>query len=123
MLKREKLIPRIHQVIASLAGSYDVILIMTTDGKLAADIRPLVRLSVSVLAEHNGRRESGTAGGGGRTGYQYFLEDDRGLNFARDAVRVALLNLEAVPAPAGTMPVVLGPVGLVFYYMRQLAMV
>lgn len=104
-----KIDPRIHQVIASLAGSYEVILIMTTEGKLAADIRPLVRLSVSVLAEQNGRRESGNAGGGGRTGYQFFLENDRALNYARDAVRVALLNLEAVPAPAGTMPVVLGP--------------
>ncbi len=104
-----KIDPRIHQVIASLAGAYDVILIMTSDGKLAADIRPLVRLSVTVLAEQNGRRESGTAGGGGRTGYQYFLENDRGLKFAREAVRAALLNLEAIPAPAGTMPVVLGP--------------
>ncbi len=107
-VEARKIDPRIHQVIASLAGSYDVILVMTSEGKLAADIRPLVRLSVTVLAEQNGRRESGTAGGGGRTGYHYFLEKDRGLDFAREAVRSALLNLEAVPAPAGTMPVVLG---------------
>ncbi len=108
-IEARKMDPRIHQVIASLAGSYEVVLIMTTEGKLAADIRPLVRLSVSVLAEQGGRRESGTAGGGGRTGYQFFLENDRALHYAREAVRVALLNLEAVPAPAGTMPVVLGP--------------
>lgn len=104
-----RLDPRIHQVNASLAGAYEVILIMSSDGSLAADIRPLVRVHVSVIAEENGRREIGTSGGGGRTGYQYFIDNERGLYFARDAVRQALVNLEAVPAPAGTMPVVLGP--------------
>lgn len=104
-----KLDSRIQQVNASLAGAYEVILIMSSDGTIAADIRPLVRVNVSVIAEQNGRREVGGAGGGGRTGYQYFIDHERGLNFARDAVRQALLNLEAIPAPAGLMPVVLGP--------------
>jgi TldD protein len=72
-------------------------------------VRPLVRLNVSVLAEHKGRRERGSAGGGARTGYGYFLEGDRASSYVREAVRLALLNLDAVAAPAGRMPVVLGP--------------
>jgi TldD protein len=86
-----------------------VVLVAASDGTLAADVRPLVRLNVSVLAEQDGRRERGSAGGGGRFGYEYFLEEERGLGFAREAVRQALVNLEAVDAPAGSMPVVLGP--------------
>ncbi len=101
--------PRIKQVMVGLAGSHDIILIAASDGTLAADVRPLVRLSVSVVAEQNGRREQGGAGGGGRVGFGYFLDEDRGLEFAREAARQALLNLQAVDAPAGTMPVVLGP--------------
>ncbi|RMD71537.1 MAG: metalloprotease TldD, partial [Gammaproteobacteria bacterium] len=104
-----RLDPRITQVMVGLAGSFDVILVARSDGTLAADVRPLVRLSVSVIAEEKGRREQGTAGGGGRTGYGYFLEEERALGYAREAVRQALVNLEAVEAPAGTLKVVLGP--------------
>jgi TldD protein len=100
---------RITQVNLSLTGVHEVILVMASDGTLAADVRPLVRLNVSVIAEENGRRESGFAGGGGRIGYQYFLEEDRAMEYVREAVRQAVLNLSAIPAPAGMMPVVLGP--------------
>lgn len=101
--------PRVRQVMASLAGVHEVVLVARADGTLAADVRPLVRLNVTVIAEHQGRRESGTAGGGGRFGYRYFLENDRASGYAREAVRQALVNLEAAEAPAGTMKVVLGP--------------
>ncbi len=101
--------PRVKQVMASLSGVYEVVLIARADGLIAADVRPLVRLNVTVIAEYNGRRESGTAGGGGRFGYRYFLENDRAIAYAREAVRQALVNLEAVEAPAGTLKVVLGP--------------
>ncbi|WP_434525821.1 metalloprotease TldD [Photorhabdus asymbiotica] len=104
--------PRVQEVNASLTGIYERVLVAATDGTLAADIRPMVRLSVSVLVEDNGKREHGTSGGGGRYGYEYFLEmiggQDRAEQFAREAVRMALVNLSAVAAPAGTMPVVLG---------------
>jgi TldD protein len=83
-------------------------MIAGSDGTLAGDVRPLVRFSVAVIAEENGRREQGFAGGGGRFGYQYFLDEDRALALGRKAVKSALINLEAEPAPAGTMPVVLG---------------
>jgi TldD protein len=100
--------PRITQVMASLGGEYEVVLIARADGAIAADVRPLVRLSVQVIAEQNGRRESGSSGGGGRTDYSHFTDEalDR---YARQAVSQALTNLEARPAPAGTMTVVLGP--------------
>ena len=101
--------PRVKQVVVSLAGSHEVVLVAASDGTLAADVRPLVRMNVSVIAEQGERREQGTAGGGGRIDYGYFQQQDRGLGYAREAVRQALLNLEAVPAPAGPMPVVLGP--------------
>lgn len=104
-----RLDPRITHVNVSLSGEQDVILVMASDGNMAADVRPLVRLNVSVIAEQNGRREQGYAGGGGRTGYEYFLDTEKILGYAREAVRQAILNLEAVAAPAGTMPVVLGP--------------
>lgn len=100
--------PRISQVIASLSGEYEVVLIARHDGLLAADIRPLVRLSLQVIAEAGGRREQGTAGGGGRFGYTYF-SDDILLDYARKAVHQAITNLDARPAPAGSMTVVLGP--------------
>ncbi|ORU91984.1 MAG: metalloprotease TldD [Cycloclasticus sp. symbiont of Bathymodiolus heckerae] len=100
---------RIDQVIVSLIGVYDVILVATEDGSLSADIRPLVRMNVSVIVEENGRREQGGSGGGARQGYEYFLEEDRAMGYAREAVRLALVNLEAVDAPAGNMTVVLGP--------------
>ena len=100
--------PRVTQVMAHLGGEYEVVLISRSDGALAADVRPLVRLSVQVIAEGGGRREMGTAGGGGRSDYSHFsnavLED-----YARQAVAQALVNLESKPAPAGTMTVVLGP--------------
>ena len=100
--------PRIMQVMASLGGEYEVVLIARADGGIAADVRPLVRLSVQVIAEANGRRESGSSGGGGRTDYAHFT--DAVLDsYARQAVSQALVNLEARPAPAGTMTVVLGP--------------
>jgi TldD protein len=101
--------PRVSQVMVSLSALQDAILVARSDGNLAGDIRPLVRLQVSVIAEHQGRREQGGSGGGGRVGYDYFLEGNRALGFAREAVRQALVNLEAAPAPAGTMTVVLGP--------------
>lgn len=101
--------PRVKQVIVSLAGVHEIVLIVASDGTLAADVRPLVRMNVSVIVEHNGRREQGSAGGGGRVSYQYFLDDDRASSYADEAVRQALVNLDAIDAPAGTMPVVLGP--------------
>jgi TldD protein len=101
--------PRVIQVNVSLAAEYDTVLVMASDGHLAADVRPLVRLNVSVVVEQNGRREQGYAGGGGRYDYLYFLEGDRAEGYAREAVRQALVNLTAIEAPAGTMPVVLGP--------------
>ena len=101
--------PRIKQVIVSLAATVDTILIAASDGTLAADVRPLVRMSVQVIAEQNGRREEGRSGGGGRYGYRELIENGRALQFAAEAVRQALVNLEAVAAPAGSMTVVLGP--------------
>jgi TldD protein len=100
--------PRITQVMASLGGEYEVVLIARADGAIAADVRPLVRLSVQVIAEQNGRRETGSSGGGGRTDYAHFTDEVLD-GYARQAVSQALTNLEARPAPAGTMTVVLGP--------------
>ena len=103
---------RVQEVSASLTGVYELILVAATDGTLAADVRPLVRLSVSVLVEEDGKRERGASGGGGRFGYDYFLAsqdgDVRADVWAREAVRMALVNLTAVAAPAGMLPVVLG---------------
>lgn len=98
---------RIVQVMAGLAGEYDVVLVARSDGKLAADIRPLVRLSVTVIAEENGRREIGSSGGGGRFGYGYFT-DAMVKEYVGQAVHSALTMLNARPAPAGPMTVVLG---------------
>ncbi|HZR70646.1 MAG TPA: metalloprotease TldD [Burkholderiales bacterium] len=100
--------PRVVQVMASLAGEYEVVLVARSDGVLAADVRPLVRCSVQVIVEQNGRREQGSAGGGGRTDYSWFT-DERLADYAKKAVDQALVNLESRPAPAGTMTVVLGP--------------
>ncbi|CCD29199.1 peptidase U62 modulator of DNA gyrase [Candidatus Glomeribacter gigasporarum BEG34] len=100
--------PRITQVMASLSGEYDVVLIARGDGGLAADARPLVRVSVTVIAQQNGRRETGSAGGGGRFDYGYF-SDAVLAHYVDEAVNIALTNLEAQPAPAGAMTVVLGP--------------
>ncbi len=99
---------RVEQVIVSLSSSQDLILIAASDGTMAADIRPLIRLNVSVILEKDGVREQGYAGGGARTDLNYFLDGDLPLEYAREAVRQAAVQLDAVPAPAGTMPVVLG---------------
>jgi TldD protein len=100
--------PRVIQVMASLAAEYEVVLVARSDGVLAADVRPLVRMSVQVIAEANGRREQGSSGGGGRSDYAHFT-DDMLKYYADKAVDQALINLESRPAPAGTMTVVLGP--------------
>jgi TldD protein len=106
--KAKSLDPRISQVMVSLSSSYNIVLLLNSEGVLTADVRPLVNLWVRVIAEQDGRRERGQAGGGGRSGYEVFTTQGLGLEFAEKAVRQALLNLEAVEAPAGTMPVVLG---------------
>jgi TldD protein len=100
---------RIEQVIISLSGGIDHILVAATDNTLAADIRPLVRLNVTVLMHQSDRREQGSAGAGGRHGYDVFFDTDRAYELAREAVRQAATNLESVATPAGSMPVVLGP--------------
>lgn len=101
--------PRVTQVFISLAASHDVVLIVTTEGTLVADVRPLIRLNVRAIAEQGGRREQGSSGGGGRLTYDFFAQGDRALEYGREAARQALVNVEAEPAPAGTMAVVLGP--------------
>jgi TldD protein len=100
--------PRIVQVMAGLAAEHDVVLVARADGTRAADVRPLVRLSVTVIAEQNGRREVGSGGGGGRFGLGYF-QDSVIEGYVQQAVNAALVNLESRPAPAGEMTVVLGP--------------
>jgi TldD protein len=100
--------PRVRQVMVSLAAVLDTVLVARSDGTLAADVRPLVRCNVTVIVEHHGRREQGYSGGGGRHGYDELLGGGRALGFADEALRQALVNLEAVDAPAGSMPVVVG---------------
>ncbi|HJV27256.1 MAG TPA: metalloprotease TldD, partial [Aromatoleum sp.] len=99
---------RVSQVMAHIAGTWEVVLVARSDGHMAADVRPLVRVSVTVIMEDKGRREQGSGGGGGRYDYTYF-NDDRLREYARAAVHQARVNLDAGPAPAGTMTVVLGP--------------
>ncbi|HET9861818.1 MAG TPA: metalloprotease TldD [Steroidobacteraceae bacterium] len=101
--------PRIVQVMASVVAVHEVVLVANSDGHLAADVRPLVRFNVSVIVEQNGRREQGYAGCGGRITLPELVAGDKPLALAREAVRQALVNLEAIPAPAGPMTVVLGP--------------
>jgi len=101
--------PRVQQVIASLGGEFTTVLIAAIDGTFSADVRPLVRLNVSVIVEENGKREKGTAGGGGRFGYDYFGNDELLQSYVDEAVTQALINLDAVAAPAGSTTVVLGP--------------
>ncbi len=98
---------RVTQVSASLVGELDTILVAASDGTLATDIRPLIRMSVSVIVESKGRRERGSAGGGRRLDYRYFQDNDMATEYAKEAVRQALVNLEAIDAPAGNMTVVL----------------
>lgn len=100
--------PRIVQVMASVAAEYDVVMVARADGTRAADVRPLVRVSVTVIAEQHGRREVGVGGGGGRFGLGYF-QDDVLAGYVNQAVNAALTNLDSRPAPAGEMTVVLGP--------------
>lgn len=100
---------RIKQVIAGLSGSFTSILVAANDGTFAADQRPLVRLNINVIVEENGKLEKGSAGGGGRFGYEYFQDDELINSYIDDAVEQALTNLQAVAAPAGSMSVVLGP--------------
>ncbi len=100
--------PRVVQVMAGLAAEHDVVLVARSDGLIAADVRPLVRLSVTVIAEADGRREQGTGGGGGRYDLAYF-DDALIERYVREAVDAALVNLESRPVPAGVMTVVLGP--------------
>ena len=99
--------PRVQQVMAHLAGEYEVVLVAGSDGRLAADVRPLTRVSITVIVEENGKREQGSAGGGGRSDYGYF-DDEILQRYAKEAVHQAVTNLDARPAPAGTMTVVLG---------------
>ncbi|MBP8120423.1 MAG: metalloprotease TldD, partial [Burkholderiales bacterium] len=99
--------PRVKEVMGRLSGEYDVVLVARHDGTMAADVRPLVHIGLTVIAEQNGRREQGGTGGGGRYDYTYF-SDDVLREIARQAVREALINLDAKPAPAGQMTVVLG---------------
>ncbi|GHA11765.1 TldD protein [Arenicella chitinivorans] len=100
--------PRVVEVMASLAGVYEVVLIVTSDGRQVPDVRPLIRLNVSVIVEQDGKRERGSMGGGGRFGFDYF-DHSTIEHYAHEAVRQALVSLEAIDSPAGTMPVVLGP--------------
>ncbi len=100
---------RVKQVIAGLSAAYSAVLVAASDGAYCGDVRPLVRLNVNVIVEHNGRLEKGGGGGGGRCGYDYFLDADIVSGYIDDAVTEALDNLDAVPAPAGAMTVVLGP--------------
>lgn len=101
--------PRIDQVVVSLAATHETVLVASTDGTLAGDVRPLVRMNVSVIAEQGGRREQGSDGGGGRYLYSELLQNGAWRRMADEAVRQALVNLGAEAAPAGAMPVVLGP--------------
>ncbi len=107
-IQTRQLDPRIEQVIISLVGVQEHILIATQDNALAGDVRPLVRLNISVIVADKDKREQGSMGGGARNDYRYFLDEDRAMSYAREAVRQALVNLEAVAAPAGNMTVVLG---------------
>jgi len=101
--------PRVREVNVRLSASHESILVVASDGTLAADVRPLVRLDVSVIVEQNGRRERGSAGAGGRFDLSRLVGGDTPESLAREAVRTALVNLEAEDAPAGPMTVVLGP--------------
>lgn len=100
--------PHVTQVIANIAGVHEHILIADNEGNLNADIRPLVRMNITVIVEKNGKRESAGTGGGGRFGFDYFTQADRIREYAQEAVRLALVNLDAVAAPAGSQTVVLG---------------
>ena len=99
---------RISKVQTSLNSVHQLVLIATSDGVVVGDVRPMLRLNVLCIAEENDNRQSGSAGGGGRVEYDFLLEHERYLEYAREAARRAILNLDAIDAPAGTMDVVLG---------------
>ncbi len=101
--------PRVKQVMIGLTGLSNTVLLAASDGTYSADVRPLVRLNVNVIVEQNGRLEKGGSGGGGRFGYEYFINEDMASSYVEEAVEQALTNLESVEAPAGSMTVVLGP--------------
>lgn len=101
--------PRVKQVMIGLTGLNNTVLVAGSDGTYSTDIRPLVRLNVNVIVEQNGRIEKGGSGGGGRFGYEYFINEDMAGSYVDEAVEQALINLEAIDAPAGSMTVVLGP--------------
>jgi TldD protein len=101
--------PRVTQVVTSIVAVQDTILVIADDGRMSADVRPLIRLNVNVVVEQDGRREQGHSGGGARQALSFFVDQDRALGYAREAVRQALVSLEAGDAPAGSMTVVLGP--------------
>jgi len=100
--------PRIKNVMAAFNTEYKVVMVATSDGTLIGDVQPLSRIQVTCIAEENGQRQAGSFGGGGRVGFEFYHEGDRYLRYAREAAREAILNLSAVEAPAGVMPVVLG---------------
>jgi TldD protein len=100
---------RIKNVMASFAAEHKIVMMVNSEGKIAADVQPLCRLNVSVLAEEKGNRQMGTYGGGGRVEYQYFLDGEKWREYTLEAVRQAIVNLDAVEAPAGEMTVILGP--------------
>ncbi len=108
-IETRKLDNRIEEVMVSLVGVHEKVLIANQDGSLVADIRPLTRMNVTVILEENGRREQGSMGGGARKDYSYFLDQDKAVEYGKEAVRQAIVNLEAIDAPAGNMTVVLGP--------------
>src|SRR5690606_30098694 len=101
--------PRVVQVMATLAGERRVVEILRADGRLIRDVRPLVRVNVQITVEKDGRRETGTAGAGGRAGFAAWISPDRWQGEVDEALRQALANLDAIPCPAGEMDVVLGP--------------
>ncbi len=101
--------PRVKQVMIGLTGSQSTILIANSECILSGDVRPLIRLNVNVIVEEDGRIEKGGSGGGGRFGYEYFLNDGMAMSYVDEAIEQALINLKSEAAPAGTMPVVLGP--------------
>ena len=113
--------PRVRQVSCSLSGSWQAVQILRADGQRVADIRPLVRLNVSITAGEGDRQDSGNHGAGGRTGYAAYLETDHWQAAVDEALRQALVNLESVPAPAGEMTVVLGPAGREFCCTKRSA--
>ena len=100
---------RVKQVMIGLTGSQSTILVANSEGQLSGDVRPLVRLNINVIVEEDGKIEKGGSGGGGRFGYEYFLKDGMAMSYVEEAIEQALINLKAEAAPAGTMPVVLGP--------------